>query len=76
MIIQTWVLKDLQDKPASITIELTPENDKEEKILRDSKILHKCGIMVYWGDTIELEHRGKFLCYDGLKINIKIPKGE
>ena len=84
MIIEVFLLKDESKKPESVTIELTPESVAEEDAVRNAKILHKNGIMVWWGDTLELgrvngsvhakNRKDEVLCFDGLKVNFKLPK--
>lgn len=51
-----------------VLVELTPETLEEEESIRGAKILHKNKLMVYWGDTFELYHRGDYMGYSGLKI--------
>ena len=77
MIIEMYFLEKDSGKAedlSSVTCTLTPENQKEEEIIRNAKILHKNQLLVWWGDTIELEHNGKFIGYSGLKVCFKIPK--
>jgi len=84
MLIEMFLLKDGQEKPKSVTVELTPESIMEEDSLRNAKILHKNNIMVWWGDTVEIgivtgdvhaeNRKDEWLGFDGLKVNFKLPK--
>lgn len=62
MLIEMYKLSD------GVLVELTPETLEEEESIRGAKILHKNKLMVYWGDTFELYHRGDYMGYSGLKI--------
>lgn len=59
-----------------VTVELTPENELEEKSIRNAKILHKNNLMVWWGDTLEIEYDGKVMCYNGLKISFRLTQNK
>jgi len=86
MIIEMFLLKNVNKKPESVMVELTPETLAEENSLRNAKILHKNQIGVYWGDTLELskptgcresKHRkDEYIGFSGLKVNFKLPRKE
>lgn len=73
LIIEMYHLKDEKKEGDSITVALSPETKEEEKSLRNAKILHKNRLMVWWGDTLEISCRDKFLGFSGLKICFRLP---
>jgi len=66
-------LKDEKKQGDSVQVALSPETKVEEELLRNAKILHKNKLLVWWGDTLELSCRDKFIGFSGLKISLRLP---
>jgi len=66
----------IDNEDSFVTVTLTPENESEEKSIRNAKILHKNNLLVWWGDTLEIEYDGKMMFYNGLKISFRLTQNK
>ena len=73
MIIEVSQNESKEENKREIFIQLSSENKEEEKNIRNAKILHTNNLLVWWGNTLELEHSGKFVGYNGMKMCYTLP---